>query len=27
VPVSDVPWLQARRGKANVVGFFESIGE
>lgn len=25
VPVSDVPWLQSRRGKANVVGFFESI--
>lgn len=25
VPVSDVPWLQARRGKANVVGFFESL--
>ncbi|GIK38367.1 MAG: hypothetical protein BroJett011_22000 [Chloroflexota bacterium] len=24
-PVSDVPWLQARRGKANVVGFFESM--
>ena len=20
VPVSDVPWLQARRGKANIVG-------
>jgi ketosteroid isomerase-like protein len=25
VPVPDVPWLQARRGKANVVGFFESL--
>jgi ketosteroid isomerase-like protein len=25
VPVSDVPWLQARRGKADVVGFFESM--
>jgi hypothetical protein len=25
VPVSDVPWLQARRGKANMVGFFESL--
>jgi hypothetical protein len=25
VPVSDVPWLQSRRGKANVVGFFESM--
>jgi len=25
VSVSDVPWLQARRGKANVVGFFESL--
>ena len=25
VPVSDVPWLQARRGKGNVVGFFESL--
>jgi len=24
-PVSDVPWLQARRGKANIVGFFESL--
>lgn len=24
-PVPDVPWLQARRGKANVVGFFESL--
>lgn len=21
VPVSDVPWLQARCGKANIVGF------
>lgn len=26
VPVSGVPWLQPRRGKANVVGFFESLG-
>ena len=25
VPVSDVPWLRARRGKANIVGFFESL--
>ena len=25
VPVSDVPWLRARRGKANVAGFFESL--
>ena len=25
VPVSDVPWLQARRGKAKIVGFFESL--
>jgi hypothetical protein len=25
VPVPDVPWLQARRGKANIVGFFESM--
>lgn len=25
VPVSAVPWLQARRGKANIVGFFESM--
>jgi ketosteroid isomerase-like protein len=25
VPVSGVPWLQARRGKANIVGFFESL--
>ena len=24
-PVSDVPWLQARRGKANIAGFFESM--
>jgi ketosteroid isomerase-like protein len=24
-PVSDVPWLQARHGKANIVGFFESL--
>ncbi|MCK6625387.1 MAG: hypothetical protein L6R45_09445 [Anaerolineae bacterium] len=24
-PLPDVPWLQARRGKANVVGFFESM--
>jgi len=25
VPVSDVPWLQARRGKANIGGFFECM--
>jgi uncharacterized protein len=25
VPVPDVPWLQARRGKANIVSFFESL--
>lgn len=25
VPVLDVPWLQPRRGKANIVGFFESL--
>jgi ketosteroid isomerase-like protein len=25
VPVSDVPWLQARQGNANIVGFFESL--
>jgi ketosteroid isomerase-like protein len=25
VPVSDVPWLHARRGRANIVGFFESL--
>ena len=25
VPVPDVPWLQARRGKANIAGFFESL--
>ena len=25
VPVSGVPWLQARRGKANIVGFFEFL--
>ena len=24
-PVSGVPWLQSRRGKANVAGFFESL--
>ena len=24
-PVADVPWLQARRGKANIVGFFQSM--
>lgn len=24
-PVPDVPWLQGRRGKANIVGFFESL--
>lgn len=25
VPVDDVPWLQARRGRDNVPGFFESL--
>lgn len=25
VPVSDVPWLKARRGKANIAEFFESM--
>ncbi len=25
VPVPDVPWLQARRGKTNIVGFFQSL--
>ena len=25
VPVPGVPWLQARRGRANIVGFFESM--
>lgn len=25
MPVPDVPWLQANRGKANIVGFFESM--
>jgi ketosteroid isomerase-like protein len=25
VPVFGVPWLQARRGKANILGFFESL--
>lgn len=25
VPVSGVPWLQARRGKTKVTGFFESM--
>jgi ketosteroid isomerase-like protein len=25
VPVPDVPWLRARRGKANIAGFFESL--
>jgi ketosteroid isomerase-like protein len=25
VPVADVPWLQARRGKANIVEFFQSM--
>ena len=25
VPVPDVPWLQPRRGKANVPAFFESL--
>jgi ketosteroid isomerase-like protein len=24
-PVPAVPWLQLRRGKANIVGFFEAI--
>ena len=24
-PVAEVPWLQARRGKENVRGFFESM--
>src|SRR5262245_51753619 len=24
-PVPGVPWLQSRRGKANIVGFFEAI--
>ena len=24
-PLADVPWLQARRGKANVLGFFQSM--
>jgi len=27
VPVSDVPWLQARRGKANIAGFFKSLAQ
>lgn len=25
VPVAEVPWLRARRGKAEVVGFFEAL--
>jgi ketosteroid isomerase-like protein len=25
VPMSDVPWLQARHGKADIMGFFESL--
>jgi ketosteroid isomerase-like protein len=25
VAVPEVPWLQARRGKANIGGFFESM--
>jgi ketosteroid isomerase-like protein len=25
VSVPDVPWLRARRGKANIAGFFESM--
>lgn len=25
-PSTDVPWLQPRRGRAAVVGFFESLG-
>ena len=24
-PVPGVPWLQSRRGKANIVGFFEAL--
>ena len=24
-PLSDVPWLHARRGKANIAGFFQSM--
>jgi uncharacterized protein len=24
-PVSGVPWLQSRRGKANIAAFFESL--
>ena len=25
VPVDGVPWLQERRGKANIAGFFEAL--
>jgi ketosteroid isomerase-like protein len=25
VPVPDVPWLQSRRGKANIAAFFEAL--
>jgi hypothetical protein len=25
VPLSDVPWLQARPGKSNIVGFFQAL--
>jgi ketosteroid isomerase-like protein len=25
IPVPEVPWLQTRRGKANIPGFFESL--
>lgn len=25
VPVPEVPWLRARRGKASIAGFFESL--
>ena len=25
VPVADVPWLQTRRGKGNITGFFQSM--
>jgi ketosteroid isomerase-like protein len=25
-PSTDVPWLQSRRGRAAVVGFFEALG-
>lgn len=26
-PVPTVPWLQSRRGKANVVGLFEAVAQ